>query len=325
MDLSANGQAQATADPERMRRERQKTKQQRDLEKERKLRLNQTGIAEPPVRSGSRKRRETRQGETARTKDKSPRRELTKEEDDGESARMDPGTERQPLLGSRSKSKGRSGDGKSSNAAEKVKPTPSQDKSSKKRSDKRSKSKKKSDPKKETPTPRINNFLSGGPSSLATLPDPSRTETGLKPSKKTSESASEEDEDDSMEAVSPPVIPQRHQVYGGGLGTAGAHTTDQGPQTVQGLIARHTKSLKSSRKTDRKPKYEELADGAGADAGENERPLSGRSRASRRSRSRQSQQALIQKMRESMRESSKRMRKDKMKKDLGGELADQMR
>lgn len=203
LDLSNNGRALVTADPDRIRRERLKTRHQRDLEKENRMRLNQTGLEVTPAPLGMRRRREGNAGETARRRDRTPRREAD-DEDDGES--VDPGTERQPLIASRSGSKDRSKDGRSGTAAAKVRPASSKDRSSKKR-DKRSKSKKKSS-KKETRRRMKDTTLSGRPpSSLRAQPDPSGTESHLKP--RTATESLYEDDDDSMAPVSLPVIPRR--------------------------------------------------------------------------------------------------------------------
>lgn len=130
------------------------------------------------------------------------------------------------------------------------------------------------------------------------------------------------------------MIPRRQQIYIGGLEssnsgsqpskTSGGNTNTQVNSEerlrVQELISRHTKSLKSSRKAQSKPKDNEEADFVGPAQPEEDEPLSSRSRDGNRSRSSKSRKALIHKPQDS----AKRMKKEKLKQQLGNELVDQV-
>jgi len=289
------------------------------------------------------------------------------EDDDGQSVNMDPGTERQPLIDERSKSRGKSKEGMS--AAQKAQKSSSKRHASKKKDGKRSKSKKKTDTnetKVDMRAPLKDNFLLGQPSSFLgspadskskqkeftiTSPGASNAVSKQRHKAKPEETATApvyEHESDSIEQVSLPVISRRqqvhHQVYVGGFengdssflpsrsskpsktsgGNVQLNSDDQ--ERVQGIIARHTKSLrskgnKSSKKMD---VINEESDAEVPVLAHEDRYRSSRSREPDR-RSRYSQKSMMSKLRESAKKLHKETTRNKVKEQKREDVPKQQR
>jgi len=261
------------------------------------------------------------------------------------------------LIDERSKSRGKAKEGRS--AAQKAQKSSSKRHASKKKDGKRSKSKKKTDSnetKVDMRAPLKDNFLSGQPSSFLgspadTSPGASNAVSKQRYKAKPEETATApvyEHESDSIEQVSLPVISRRqqvhHQVYVGGFensdssflpsrsfkpsktsgGNVQLNSDDQ--ERVQGIIARHTKSLRSKGKKSSK-KMDVINEESDAEVpvlAHEDRYRSSHSREPDR-RARYSQKSMMSKLRESAKKLHKETTRNKAKEQTRDDVPKQQR